>query len=220
MLFEDDQLLNQLVAEFPSFPQILSKFGINPNDLQVLGKTGSHGVAFTDGKVVVKITDDKSEATASAKIAGRSVPGVNNIHYVGKFAKETPYHDPEISKENVQYYIIIQDLLSTKLSKQEAQMANMVGDFLVTNKRWPLDINQAIKDIYQAAYMKTHQNFISPGNTTVLASLLKNVQSLYSHGVKYMDVSSGNVGKNEKGELVVFDLGVSETRPSSISTVA
>jgi hypothetical protein len=219
ILFEDEALFGKLIEEFPTLEQILSKFGVDVTNIKVLSDTGSHGVAFTDGKLVVKLTDDPNEARSSAKIVGKTITGVNPIHYVGKLAHDIPYHDPTITTEKVQYYVIIQDMVDTRINKQEGLIANLVGDFLVLNKKWPLDIDWIIREIYREAYRKTHQNLISPRNTEIMRSLLQNVQALYSHGVKYMDVSRGNVGKDSEGNLVVFDLGVSETSPVEIATV-
>jgi hypothetical protein len=217
VIFEDESLFSSLLDEFPSLRQTLKKFDVDIENIRFLSDAGSHGVAFTDGKYVVKLTDDKSEATSSAKIAGQHISGVNQIHYVGRFARETPYHDPTISVEIVQYYLIIQNLLNTKLSPRERDMADIIGRYMEYTK-WPFNIEQAIRNIYQQVYIKTHENIISPLNTEILHSILKNVLTLYQYGVKYMDVNSGNIGKNEKGELMIFDLGVSETKNPNLIT--
>jgi hypothetical protein len=220
VLFEDRQLFDKLLQEFPTLHQILDKFGVNTNKVKLLSGSGSHGVAFTDGNLVIKITDDESEAHASSKIASQLISGVNQIHYVGKFARELPYHDPEVTNELVPYYVIIQDMADTKVSPAEKYWADRVGDFLVMNKAWPFDVSKAVSNIYHTDYRKTGKNPISPSNTTIINSLLTNVLELYKQGVKYLDVSSNNIGHDKDGRLVIFDLGVSETKPMQIATIS
>ena len=215
-IFEDHNIFLQLLNDFPTLQPILKKYNVNTSKIRILSSAGSHGIAFTDGYYIVKLTDDKEEAKASHKIAGQKIPGVVFIYYAGKFARETQYHDPEITNEKTQYYLIIQDLVDTKISQNEANISTLVGNWLITRAKWPFNLEASIKDFYNYTYFQSHLNLISPTNTTIIRSLLRSVQNLYNHGVKYMDVSGGNIGKDKNGELVVFDLGVSETHQPTI----
>jgi serine/threonine protein kinase len=217
-ILEGREYLDQLLQEFPTLRPILEKY-LDVDKIRLLGDGGSHGIAFTDESKVVKITDDKSEAIASSKIAGKQIKGINNIWYVGRFSRETPYHDAEITTEKVQYYVIVQDLLNINLSAREKQMSDIVGDY-ITDIKWPINVPKAVDDIYIGYYRKHKQNIMSVSNTKIITSLLNNLNALYQHGITYLDVRSDNVGKDQNGNLVLFDLGVSVTKkPSEINII-
>jgi len=225
LLLEDEQLIQKLAVQFPTLPKILQKNNINVNNLKLLSKRGDHGLAFSDGQVVVKITDDKTEAHAAANLVGKKLKGTNEIYHVGTFAQKIPYHDPEVAKEldiqgTYQYYLIIQELVDTNVSWQEEQMAGIIGYWLAENEHWPLKPDQALEDLKQ--YWKKsgpeNPNFIEE-NQQIALDLFTNVAELFSHGIEFADVQDGNIGHNKSGRLVLFDLGVSKSKPGSLTRI-
>jgi hypothetical protein len=182
--------------EFPNFDKLLRRFGFDVNDLELIGY-GDHGLAFASNDKVIKITDDKNEARAAANLINKKLTGTNQIYYVGSFSKLIQYHDPEITDDKIQYYVIIQELVDTVLSADERKAIDLVSNWLDELERWPFDVDEACRKI---------------GENGAVRSLLNSINELYKHGVKYMDIHSGNVGHNKDGKLVVFDLGVSEAK--------
>lgn len=210
IILEDIELIQKLAAEFPTLRQTLQRFGLSVNDLKFIGSS-DHGVAFGSGDKAVKITDDKSEAGAAASLVGKKLVGTNQIYYVGSFIKPIRYHDPEITDEKVPYYLIIQELVDTRLSADEIHAATLVSNWLDGNKKWPFDVEMVLAEILEEA--EDGDEYVNKNVRRAIRSLLSSVNELYvQHGVKYLDVHPGNVGKNKEGKLVVFDLGVSETR--------
>jgi len=226
LLLEDEQLIQKLAVQFPTLPKILQKNNINVNNLKLLSKRGDHGLAFSDGQVVVKITDDKTEARAAANLVGKKLKGTNEIYHVGTFAQQLPYHDPQVAKEldikgTYQYYLIIQELVDTNVSWQEEQVAHFIGDWLMANQEWPFNPDEALEDIKKIFSIESGEpEFLEdPKNQQIALDLLTNVAELFKHGVKYLDVGAGNIGHNKSGRLVLFDLGVSESKPGRLSKI-
>lgn len=222
LMFEGTDLIDILSTHFKSLHKVLEKSGVNVGSLKMVGR-GDKGTAFSDGKVIVKVTEDSREAMSSANMLGKKIKGVNNIHFVGKFPKEIPYQE-EGDEEPIdtRYYIVIQDLLDTRLSSRESEIANLVGDFLSTyyNRiKWPFDVKKMINNVYHYGYQKYSKNFISPQHSAMIGDLLNAVISLNSIGVKFFDVSSENVGKNIKGDYTIFDLGISDSPPLDVPII-
>lgn len=214
ILNEDQDLPQVLSGRFPALKQKLQDAGINPESLKYLA-SGDKGAAFSAGDVIVKITEDPKEAMASANLAGLDVPGVNKIHSVVKFADEVPYQRPGDEEPiPTQYYMIIQDVLNTNLSAQEKIAADAVGDFLIDTPKlaWPFDIVTAHRLVKNHHYKRTKELLSGPTIDRTILTLLQAVLGLYmKHRIKFYDVGSRNVGKNKNGNVVLFDLGVSDS---------
>ena len=96
----------------------------------------------------------------------------------------------------------------------------MIGDYLATQGRWPFDIAQTTKDIYNHVYRKTSQNVISPDNTKMISQVLSAILNLYQKGgIKFFDVSPGNIGKDNNGNFMIFDLGISFSKKTALPVV-
>ncbi len=222
LILEGADLVDVLTKEFPSLPHILQQQKVNINQLRMIAR-GDKGTAFTDGRVVVKITEDQNEAHASANIQGQTIPNVNKIHYVGKFMKAIPYQE-ETDEEplDTEYYIIIQDLLQTRLTAQEQNVANILGQFLLEYHRklsWPFDLNKILDVFYKYAYVKTHENLKSPTADLMVKQILSALLRLKDKGITVLDVKDDNVGK-DGGNYVLFDLGISESPHIQIPTIS
>ena len=213
LLFEGEDLIDVLSAHFESLPEVLAKAGVEIDNLRMIGR-GDKGTAFSDGNVIVKVTEDAREAMASANMLGKKLNGVNNIHFVGKFPKEIPYQE-EGDEEPIdtRYYVIVQDQLETGLSTREGKIADLVGDFLLDyydKIKWPFDSEKMVQNVYRYGYQKHKENFMSPSASTMIKALLDAAMGLNSVGIKFFDINSGNVGKNTKGNYTIFDLGISD----------
>jgi serine/threonine protein kinase len=222
LILEGADLVDVLTKEFPSLPQILQQQKVNISNLRMIAR-GDKGTAFTDGRVVVKITEDQNEAHASANIQGQTIPNVNKIHYVGKFMKAIPYQE-ETDEEplETEYYIIIQDLLHTKLTAQEQNVANILGQFMLKyymKLSWPFDLNKVLDIFYKYAYMKTHDNLKSPTADLMVKQILSALLRLKEKGITVLDIKDDNVGKNDNG-YVLFDLGISKSPHIHIPTIS
>ena len=214
--------MSVLQSHFPDLDKVLSKHDIDVSKLKMIGR-GDKGTAFSDGNVVVKVTEDSREAMASANIIGADIPNVNHIYAVYKFGREIPYQE-EGDEEPIStpYYLIIQDILDTKLNRNEKVAANSVGDFLVSmssHLKWPFSPVSLIGPVKNFHYKKTHEILGGPGVDDAIFRLLRAVSNLYaSRNVKFLDVSDDNVGKKD-GKLVLFDLGVSESPKIKLGTI-
>jgi len=212
VLSEGPDLLAVLANEFPGLQEVLSKF-TNPSKLKMIGM-GDKGTAFSDGKVVVKVTEDPREAAASANIVGLDIPGVNKIYHVGEFAREVPYKDVHDDEPiPTKYYLIVQDLLTTNLSTREKEIIDLLGKFLSDNKiSYPFDVTKMANAVYNYGYMKDHKMYKSPTADAILSRLLGTMLQLYAkRTIELGDVSSQNVGKDVNGNLKIFDLGLSSS---------
>lgn len=130
----DHDLLDAVFTRFPSVGPWLKKFDIDYSSLRQLGPGGSHGIAYSDGTKVVKVTDDDQEATASYRMIEHPVQGVNKIIAVSKLGKTFTWHAPdtmEMDDFESQFYIIIQDLQGTELTELETNVIGLVGDYIM-----------------------------------------------------------------------------------------
>ena len=215
LILEGADLVDVLSKHFPNLDKVLQKHNINSSNLEMIGR-GDKGTAFTDGNVVVKVTEDKREAMASANLIGSDIPNVNNIHAVYKFSKDIPYQE-EGDEEPIEtpYYLIIQDMLDTNLDRNEAAAAEAVGNFLIDMNRrlpWPFNPSALVNHVKNHHYMKKREMLGGPSVDNAIESLLGAVSNLYAKKhVKLLDVSSDNVGKDASGNLTLFDFGVSES---------
>lgn len=216
LVTEDNRILSEAIdldkvlAQHQTLAGLLKKFNINPENLRAIGE-GDRGTAFSDGKLVVKITDDDTEASSSYTILGKSLPGVVPILFVGALANN-------VTGEPL--YLIISELADTKLSPREKELADSIGDILVYQKQWPFDVDQVTNKVFVEIYKKTREVIRSPRDVAMVKQILKSVNNLYvTGGVKFFDVSDGNIGKDKDGNFVVFDLGISTSKRHSLPVV-
>jgi lysozyme len=215
LLLEGADLIDVLSKHFPNLMDVLVKHNVDTSNLSLVGR-GDKGTAFTDGNVIIKVTEDRNEAMASANLIGANIPHVNKIYTVYKFSKEIPYQE-EGDEEPIDtpYYLIIQDLLDTKLDRNEKAAAEAVGDFLISMNRrlpWPFNPSALVRHVKNHHYMRKHEILGGPGVDNAILVLLGAVSNLFARKhIRFLDVSSGNVGKDRDGNLTLFDLGVSES---------
>ena len=130
---EDADLLPALRARFQTLPAYLNNFGISIDNLDYLG-SGCQGTAYSDGVHVVKFTEDDQEARAASRVLSRGgVRGISKIMDVKPLGGTINWHSSAMRPEgrNAQFYVIIQELLNTKLTPEESSIAEIIGDFLV-----------------------------------------------------------------------------------------
>lgn len=217
LILEGADLLPTVLQHFPALAGKLTTVGVNVNKLRYMTR-GEKGSVFTDGKLIVKITEDWNEANASANIQKLEVPGVNRIHYVAKLAHEIPYQEETDEKPiDTLYYVIVQDPIpNLSLQGWEKDLANMLRNFLVEYNReinWEMATAEEYLPIfYEYRKNKTKTDIRTPGFSKLIKQIFQAVFNLYQrHGVKVLDVQSGNLGKDLSRNYVIFDLGVSES---------
>lgn len=223
ILEEDKDLIQVLAQRFPGFEKTLKRAGVDISSLSYVA-SGDKGGGFTDGQLFVKITEDSKEAMAAANIVGIDVDGFNKIYYVGKFSDEVAYQrEGDEEPIDTQYYAIVQDLVEGVPSVQQKKAANAVGKFLNdygARLPWPFDPDKAAKLVKNHYYVKKREIIGGPMIDDTIRDLLSSVNRLYSkYGVKYLDVKDDNIGVNTDGELVMFDLGVSESPRKRIDVI-
>lgn len=206
----EDIDLAKVILDHPTLPEVLGKYGANTERLASLG-SGDKGTAYSDGKLVIKLTSDIAEAYASHRIVGQQVPGVVQIYFVAAISQKRP--------EDELLYLIVQQRVDTNLTPTERELAEHIGYFLSSNRQWPFDLESTVRMVFQRIYMRTNQNLISPTNTEMVRQILQAVLNLYRYGVKYFDVGAGNVGKDGQGHYIIFDLGVSITKKTNLPVI-
>jgi len=227
-----DNLLEVLRQEFPGLGDYLKRFGVNIDKLYLLG-AGTQGAAYSDGKVVVKFTEDDAEAKASMRLMERAVQGVNPIIHVGKFGKLVKLG--QFEGFDSQLYVIIQELQGTNLTHEERAIANIIGEFLIDYyhreespahrrgigliaimDKTPYTENNLDRLSTQLAKiaLKEVAGFGESKAALMIArDIIKAVLRLYYEaGIRFYDVQPDNLGKDRDGNYVLFDLGVSTTR--------
>ena len=207
--------LPDTLALHPGLAPELQKLGIDPSKLKPIG-SGSRGTAFSDGRSVVKITDDPTEAQAAENTRGKSIAGIVPITYVAALAQKPEEEDP--------IFVIVQGIAQTNLTKQENLIANAIGRFLTLYggekyARNPFDVAQGVRWVYNYLYLSTKESWISPSNTEMIKQILTAVISLHEKGINYFDVQGKNIGKDSSGKYQLFDLGVSVSRKTVLPTL-
>jgi len=211
-ILEGPDLLPIMLKKFPKLREIISKYA-NPDTLRIIGQC-SKGTAFSDGNIVVKITEDSGEALAAANTIKQRIPGYVNTYEVGKFSEEIPYQDiGDDEPITTQYYVIIQDKLNTKLSPREEEILDLLGHYLSDKKvAYPLNVAAIINDIYVYGYQKDHKIYKSPISDNILLQILSIMNNLWKkRGIELGDVRSDNIGKDKDGNLTIFDPGLSRS---------
>ena len=219
-LFEGPDLLPIMLKKFPKLNSIISKY-VNPESLKMIGRC-SKGTAFSDGNIVIKITEDAGEALAAANMINFHIPGYVKTYEVGKFSAEVPYQEIGDDEPIVtQYYVIIQDHLDTKLNSREKEILDLLGRYL-SDKRinYPINIKAVIDDVYIYGYKKEHMMYKSPTADGILTQILNIMNSLWrKRGIELGDVKDDNIGKDKDGKLTIFDPGLSKSPPVSVSVI-
>ncbi len=241
----DHDLLDAVFTRFPSIGPWLKEFGIDYGSLRQLpqGDSGSHGVAYSDGTMVVKITDDDQEASASQRLVEHPVKGVNRIVAVGKLDKPFTWHAPgalEMDDFESQFFVIIQDLQGTELSELETNVISLVGDYIMKyyhgegspqhqrgegmlarmNKYEPSEDAVKMLARHEVKLLEDHpyQGWFeaatggSKDAKGIAIQLFEAVIRLWYAGIRFFDVQPGNTGKDNDGNYVLFDLGISTTK--------
>jgi hypothetical protein len=220
ILLEGPDLLNVLLKQFPGLKDTISQYA-DINNLKMIGM-GDKGTVFSDGNVVIKITEDASEAIASGNLVGIDIPGANKILLVKQFARPIPYKDIYDEEPiDTKYYLIIQNKLDINLNPREKEITNLLGDFLSNNRlNYPLDIKRLKEVIFNYGYVKYHKMFKSPRADVILDRLLGTMQNLFvKRKVKLGDVSTQNIGKDADGNLTIFDFGLSDSPKINLPAV-
>ena len=232
-------LIGELREQFPSLDSYLHRFDIDTHDLHLLG-SGNQGSAYSDGKYVVKFTEDTQEVKASARLLEKPVRGVNPIIHVGEFSRPIIWHkgvfdDDDVGRDS-QFYVIIQDLQSTNLSPEERAVANVVGNFLVSyfhreeserhqrgeglialiNKFEHMGngIPRLIKILAEKSLTDGKYKIpVTDESIAIAEKLLEAVINMYLQaGIRFFDVQADNVAKDRDGNFVLIDIGVSTTK--------
>lgn len=210
---EDAALLPGVLSAFPSLAPILRGHGIDPSSLRFIAQ-GDKGSAFQAGDHIVKITEDKREARASANLLGKDIHGVNRIHFVGRLKGDYAHQDRGDSAPiKTRYYVIIQDLLDVEgVTLREREVADAVGDYFllrsIPQDPTAVEVKERIKKEYPSL-----KKSVLAGRTydDILDEVLGIVKILKDHHVEFLDLRGENIGKDRRGRLTVFDLGVSRS---------
>lgn len=225
---EEREVLWTLIEKFPTLKNILARHGVDLGQLHCIGGTtkgtGCQGQAYSDGNIVVKVTEDKQEAQASAAVVNRGgVKGVARIHYVGKIS--TPIKWPHglwadfPDGPGPQYYIIIQELLDTNIGPIAKQVSTIIGNWMVENNNADklFDALSRVPESQSEATCKAVTRIIFPEAPNevinIATEILEAVARLYyDAGVRFIDIQPGNLGRTSDGEYHLFDLGISQTQ--------
>lgn len=185
---------NDIDAVLKQNAQKLAKKGINVSSLKSLGG-GSHGVAYDIGNNrVLKVTDDQSEATASANVQGKLFKHIVKIFEVFSFPKSDA-----VGKFSNQLYGIVQEKLQPLSVKEQNEFQEMVV-CVGTEK----DVNRALastKTYFPDKYEAVKAAIAKFNFPAILADLEK------AH-IEYNDFHGGNIMKRGN-QYVIIDLGLS-----------
>ena len=164
---------------------------------------GTKGVAYDIGRnKVLKITEDDTEADASAIVAKKGkVEGVNKIYGVYEWKR---YPD---------YYIIVQD----KVSMNYKRATNATED--ITNTFVDLYPEKPDDDVFNSRYytstrVKEMIDVLSNLNSIYKVdsiNLVKGLGNLNKLGITYRDLHAGNIGFDKSHNAVIIDLGYSKS---------
>jgi serine/threonine protein kinase len=181
----------------------LKKEGINVTGT-VLGK-GSQGMVFDAGNKVLKITKDKKEASSAAHIMGGQYENVYEVFKVFQF-------------DATGYYGILQEKLERLQSSDAGVSLLAFGDtFKILNNLASGGgsyhrATQAItkESEYYADRYNVPESELKKGLQRVLGLIL-GIKDLHDLGIKYGDITLGNVMKRKNGMFVLIDIGYSRS---------
>jgi hypothetical protein len=229
LIIEGADLIQVLSTHFPTLVPKLKELGVQIDKLKMIGR-GDKGTAFSDGNLVVKVTEDKNEARASANLMGYTTPGIAHILFVGQFADEIQYQE-EGDEEPIEtlYYVIVQELVpDINLSAQEREIIELIGEFMLEYNNiipwhWktPFSVEIVKRMIYRHGLQKHQKNYQSPIADNIITQILTTLLKLWKqYNVKVLDIQPANIGKDASGNYIMFDLGVSESPKTGIEHVA
>jgi len=201
------------------FPKGMAKFGIdvkNIDSFPILG-VGTHGVAFSMGDQVLKVTDDEKEAKAAKAILGLNAENIARYDAVWKFGDTGAY-----------------GLILEKLEPLSADEAKDFNDALVATGL-PIWIKRAegsweeaerlTKEYVKSQALKKFKSYSSPEALEYFKEMNKKWEKLIKEyrlkslfetltdvGVDFHDYHAGNMMKRADGTLVLIDLGMSKIR--------
>lgn len=212
-----EKSLNNPTEVLQAFAKKLIKRGYNVSNAKELG-SGYNGTAYSfgDGKRVLKITMDTSEASTANHLRGKKLNHIIHIYDVFKFG----------SAGSQEWFGIIEDL-AEKFSEHEKSLFNAYRDLILANLS--LSVSQQIesspwymdwKEIKRRVLTNTKPDpeeykqaqegikfFEFLGFDKILGELKKNK-------VEYFDVHADNFMK-KNGTLVLVDLGGNSQSPGT-----
>jgi len=149
--------------------------------------SGYKGSSFlTNQNIVIKITSDKEEYSTALDIAKSSANGEYTPHYFS-FKYENPY-----------YILAMEKITPIKLNYKQQEFLNRFRDILLDG-------------IEEGKNKKVFKNFITnkitPGEFShILLGLIDCVYGLHKVGISNADIHEDNIGINEEGRIVMFDV--------------
>lgn len=157
--------------------------------------SGTRGRVYElTGNLVLKITNDRSEAEASQHV--KDNPHQNIVKFVGIFKipkilsnKLSDGYDDEL------YAIILEKLLP--LNDYESDLINSQRDF----------------DTYHAEQFSAKFKFLTPQDRKIILPIMLALKHLEKLDISYRDVHAGNVMKTAGGVYKLIDLGYSQSPP-------
>lgn len=185
----------------------LAQFGIN--NPKFVGE-GGLGYAYRDGNKVVKLTSDKNEAEVATKLINKPAhKNLIRIYGVEQYGKQTT--NKLGLKRNI--YLIVQDAVNTKIDHDLAVAADNVGGCLDHYGERPPWTSVEFDEMFKQCLNNDPLSPIDPLSPVAkrMRELLMIVQSVYeTTGLNYVDVARGNTGLDAKGNIKLFDYGLSE----------
>jgi len=173
--------------------------------------SGSRGIAFalSNGNVL-KLTDDKTEASASAVLKGRKLKNIIEIYDVFQLGK-------------LPIYGVVQEKVKP-LSDKFEQLCNEIFAFWCStdSRENAIKSNSVDKtlDSFRTALSYVNLKLSKLAGGTVLAKqLLNGLLELAANNIAFIDVVYRNVGKTSDGVVKIFDIGYSKGPKASIPAI-
>jgi hypothetical protein len=216
---ETQATLQRVITKHSKF---LAKKGFKITSTQFLG-SGYFGGAYDIGNdIVMKITTDQTEATASKRLIGKKLDTVNEIYGV--------FRVPE--KSMFKHYVILQAKLEN-MSAADGRVVDEAERILRVTYNADQRVVGSRKSFYDGLAAETDAEFKDriddmihkvPDNEqhdyyTYWQFIYTSLMELRSHNVEYCDFHKGNLMKSSGGKLKVIDLGFSQSPNADIDVL-
>lgn len=179
------------------YNKVINKLGYNDAKLTYLDK-GKNGVVYSMNfggyNYTVKFTGDKSDANLCNKIKSKNLKyftKIFNVNLLQGQGFETPT------------YVIVKEYVSKLTPQEYKDFSNGYLEFL---------IHHGVTNISKVN--NDDESFITSSNESKVPEYVINwylgiTREMQANGFFTKDIAAYNIGKNSKGEYVVFDMGMS-----------
>ena len=195
-------------SSFDTIKIILKKVGVETDTIKFLSN-GSNGFALDiGGDKVLKVTNHKQEAETAAWSIEYDFRWIVKVYDVFKVKSDKPF--PKRLPIRLPYWEDVYFIIEEKLQTQPVmtQVANFLSIFVSCfnhDKIRKTGILFYLDKYKVKKYFNSNEVDLQIRETyKEVYELLYNLQTHY--GLKYLDFQSGNVGRDEKGVLKIFDV--------------